>query len=392
MFNERENYWMNKKLLAVAVAGALALPGVALAQSSVTISGFLKMSFGQYKLGNMNSAARPAGTNNTESRLTDDSSRIVFNIREDLGGGVSAIAQVDWRIAPDSAADGGGPTGNNHIGLRSATWGQIIFGRQDMHYGLRESNLTAKGDLKSDSISLLAYVQSCNVASVCLKRSIANATRTPNAIYYRTPTWGGLDVYLGYSTNPLGAQEGDIGSTQRKGSGYNVNPVFNGGNWTVGYSYWQAKQDAPTATTLDERGDRIAGSYRWGGLMVGLAWDKSKLKTALGGVQTNNRTAWSIPVQYTWGPHGVYGHYTEAKDDKGTAGGSSTGAKMYAITYAYDLSKRTSFAVNYAQIKNDSRAAYDFFTTGSGNIGTATSAVAAGEDPRNLTFTLRHAF
>ena len=35
---------MNKKLLVVAVAGALAAPGVALAQSSVTISGIFKAS------------------------------------------------------------------------------------------------------------------------------------------------------------------------------------------------------------------------------------------------------------------------------------------------------------------------------------------------------------
>ena len=34
---------MNKKLMAVAVASALAAPGLALAQSSVTISGYVKV-------------------------------------------------------------------------------------------------------------------------------------------------------------------------------------------------------------------------------------------------------------------------------------------------------------------------------------------------------------
>ena len=39
---------MNKKLIAVAVAGLFVAPAAALAQSSVTISGKLMTSFGQY--------------------------------------------------------------------------------------------------------------------------------------------------------------------------------------------------------------------------------------------------------------------------------------------------------------------------------------------------------
>ena len=41
---------MNKKIAAVAVAGLFAAPAVALAQSSVTISGQLKMGFENLKL------------------------------------------------------------------------------------------------------------------------------------------------------------------------------------------------------------------------------------------------------------------------------------------------------------------------------------------------------
>ena len=43
---------MNKKLVAVAVAGLFAAPAVALAQSSVTISGVLKGGFENLKLNN----------------------------------------------------------------------------------------------------------------------------------------------------------------------------------------------------------------------------------------------------------------------------------------------------------------------------------------------------
>ena len=368
---------MNKKLLAVAVAGALALPGVALAQSSVTISGFLKMSFGQLKISDF-SVARAAGANSSETRLTDDSSRIQFNVVEDLGGGLRAIAQIDWRVAPDSAADGGGPTGNNHVGLQSSSWGRLFVGRQDLHYFNRESNLTAKGDLKADSISLLAFIQGAPVAG---------ATRIPNVVHYTTPNWGGFTAILAYSTNPGGATEADIGVATRKGSAVNFNPNLRGANYQVGYSYWRAK---PDGGGTDQRADRLYGSYTWGGLMVGLAWDKSKFTASATGVETANRTAWSLPVQYTWGPHGIYGHYTKAKDDSRTV--AQDGAKMFAISYQYDLSKRTSMAINYAKITNEAGASYNLFTSAAATIGSPSGGVLAGEDPRMITATLRHAF
>lgn len=428
---------MNKKLLAVAVAGVLAAPAAALAQSSVTISGVFKLSFDNVKLGGFTTAAvaggRGAGGNSSESRISDESSAIRFNVVEDLGGGLQAIGQIDWRVTMDVGADAIG--GNNHVGLRSKTWGRLILGRQDIHYFNRESNLTVAGSLKADSISLLAFAGGGGVA-------IANATRTPNIIHYTTPNWGGFTLIAAYSTNPIGAAESDIGSGLRKGRGWHLNPNFQGSNFQVGYSYVSAKADgafaaaAPatvavagcaaggvitvtgaavatntcaTSATLtftaagaagaagapaaDQRGDRLYGSYRWGGLHVGLAWDKSKLKSATTGVETSNRTAWSLPIEYTWGNHGVYGHYTKARDDKAianTAAGDQS-AKMFAITYGYWMSKRTSLGLTYAKLTNSGGAAYNLFTN-SGGLGNAASTPAAGEDPRIISATVRHTF
>ena len=76
---------MNKKLLAVAVAGALAAPGLAMAQSSVTISGILKGSFDNFGISN---AATSRTGNLSEMRVSDHSSRIIFNVTVDLGGGM----------------------------------------------------------------------------------------------------------------------------------------------------------------------------------------------------------------------------------------------------------------------------------------------------------------
>src|SRR3954464_7507233 len=65
---------MKKKLLAVAVAGALAAPGLAMAQSSVTISGIWKASLENLRIGSPGAARAAAGTQTSENRVADDSS------------------------------------------------------------------------------------------------------------------------------------------------------------------------------------------------------------------------------------------------------------------------------------------------------------------------------
>lgn len=368
---------MKKKLLAVAVVGAFALPGAALAQSSVTISGFLKGGF--ESLSYSGSAKSPS----SQTGVVDDSSRIIFNVREDLGGGLAAIGQVDMRVGLDSGALGG--VGNNHLGLVSKNWGRIFFGRQDVHYFNRESELTVRGSLRADSIALLAFAGAGTVG-------IAGATRTANIIHYTTPNWNGFTVIGAYSSNAA-AVEADIASGVRKGRSVHLNPNWAQKNFQIGYSYWTSKNDAAGAglAVADQRGDRLYGSYNWGGLKVGLAWDKSKLKTATTGAEASNRSAWSLPIQYKWGNHGIYGHYTKAGDDKATPG-VEDGAKMIALSYAYDLSKRTSLAFTYAKITNEVGAAYNLFTSAALGLGAGAGAIAAGEDPRMWGVTMRHAF
>lgn len=65
---------------------------------------------------------------------------------------------------------------------------------------------------------------------------------------------------------------------------------------------------------------------------------------------------------------------------------------LWAFAYVYDLSKRTSAGLTYASITNEANAMYNLFTNTAAAFGTADSVPAAGEDPRLLAFTVRHAF
>jgi len=414
---------MNKKIAAVAVAGLFAAPAVALAQSSVTISGQLKMGFENLKLNDFSSARTGANTNTSQYGVVDDSSRIIFNIREDLGGGLAAIGQLDVRVKPDDTQGAGQPNGNivqgnSHLGLQSKSWGRVFFGRQDLHYFNTSGNISGKNSLRADSISLLSYTGAGTTA-------IAGTTRTQNVVHYTTPNWGGFTGIIAYSSNPT-TTDGDMVAgagtlnADRKGRAWNLNPNYAAANWQVGYSYWNSKPDGGTAAfptavaiaasgaagtagssgTTNQVGNRLYGHYEFGfGLKVGLAVDWTKLKVdsdianPVGNGTVSKRTAWSIPFQYSFmGKHQITGHYTKAKSDTqlDNIGINNTGANMWAIGYSYDLSKRTSLGLTYSRINNSSGAMYNFFTSAS--LGLGQGGILPGEDPRMFGSTIRHAF
>jgi predicted porin len=420
------------------VAGLFAAPVAALAQSSVTISGLLKGGLENSKINNFSSMRTGAQTNKSQYGVADDSSRIVFNVREDLGGGLAAIGQLDIRMKPDDVQSGGGTLpgsttgavgstlaqGNSHVGLQSKSWGRIFIGRQDLHYFNTSNDTSGKNSLRAESFALLGTA-GAGLAGV------ANLTRTQNVLHYTTPNWSGFTGIIAYSSNP-GGTEADVVAgtgtlnTDRKGRAWNLNPNYAAANWQVGYSYWNSKPDGGTVVpttaiaipittaagvtavtgmlgTANQTAHRLYGHYEFGfGLKIGLAVDWSKLKTdsdiatanlALADTTISKRTAWSIPFRYSFmGKHQITGHYTKAKSDTklDDAGINATGANMWALGYAYDLSKRTSLGITYARINNKENAAYNLFTNTS--LGVGQGGILPGEDPRIFGTTIRHAF
>jgi predicted porin len=143
-------------------------------------------------------------------------------------------------------------------------------------------------------------------------------------------------------------------------------------------------------------------------LKIGLAYDRSKLRISIPqtlsattsaqfagllpvatGTTISNRTAWALPLRYATGNHNFYLEYARARDDKATA--AADGARMIALAYAYDLSRRTSVGITYARLRNDPGALYNLYNSAAGQ-GSASAAVAAGEDPRIWAIGMRHAF
>lgn len=385
---------MQKKLIALAVAGLVS--GGAFAQTNVTISGLVRMSVEQYKL-----AGVPAGQDaSNENRVSDQSSMLVFSGREDLGGGMYAGFVIDNRFSPDLGAFGASGNTNIHLG---GNWGRVAMGRQDLHYG------TA---IESYKAYTLQNILSNGIFSQVGGAVIANATRTPNVVMYDSPNMSGFTVRLAGSTNWAGNEGSGVraaGATDPgKGSATNLALNYANGPIKAGYSYWRATAEggrgtlaagaaligtATSGTGVDQRGDTLQFGYTFPmGVAVGLGWNKSRIE---GSDLEVSRTAWVLPISYTFGANQIAFTYAKANNlsGSGAAGATDTGANAYTLAYGYSLSKRTNVGVAYTRLNNQTNASYNLFAmAANGGTQVTNGATRVGSDPQQLSVNMNHSF
>jgi len=374
---------MKKSLLALAVVAAL--PGVALAQSSVTISGNIKTGITRFSTDSVTGVGKIKDT-----AMSDGSSRIILSGTEDLGGGMAAVFQVDNRF---NGSDGSGGTlagGNTFVGVKGG-FGEVRFGNLDTHYGKGQDEFAARAtSLGASSTSLMDYIGA---------NPIAVTSRTKNVIRYMTPVMSGFSAMVNYSTAPFGTEGG---TNYQTGASTSINPGkgeashaevnYRQGPVFAGLSVWNAKVEAlgvtAAAPKTGEESMKLYGSYDLGVAKIGAQYDDSKLK--FGSAPEQKRQASHIAVTAPVGPGAVLFQYTKAQ---GISGQSNTGATQVSIGYDYSLSKRTSVGVNYSKINNESKASYNFFTHSGLQNGPATfTASVTGADTSMFYAGVRHAF
>lgn len=111
---------MKKKLIALAVAGALTVPVVAFAQgTNVTIFGRVQAEYSGVDNGNTP----------YQSGISDNSrsSRWGLQITEDLGRGLKANARMEMGL--NTGAGSASTPREQWVGLSGANWGEVKFGR-----------------------------------------------------------------------------------------------------------------------------------------------------------------------------------------------------------------------------------------------------------------------
>jgi len=286
---------MKKTLVALA---ALAATG---AYAQVTISGYFGGSYDNVTITNTTRTG-----NTSENRISDHSSRVVFNATEDLGGGLSAIGQFDLRFKLDAtsriqaetatsftpssttanvaATTGAAPltnptvdpvsSGANWVGLASKTMGTVRMGRGDFYY------------IDTPSFMPAGMHTSANMSPVYHKNANANTSRTPNAAWWVSPRINGFEGTVMYSTQPLRVSgtnevESDLGTgtANRKGSGTMLRLNYTNGPVDATFATLNLKSDyigvgtslgagaagAAQNANADQSGNNIVVKYDVGG-------------------------------------------------------------------------------------------------------------------------------
>lgn len=341
---------MQKKIMAVAVAGALAAPAAALAQT--TVYGLFIPSVEMRSATGADASLAPATNQssvrggtlggaysatpaNLQSRTSSQSAGSNFGIRvrEDLGGGTYAGGQVELGInignmTPGSNAAGGyWPTTRNTAANVGGNWGEVKMGIWDTPWAVNgaanpahagyalPSTSFAAGLLGSPSWNT-AVVSSMSLAGYCAG-TVANAAlatfpasaatcmgtamtfvrREPNTVQYWSPVFSGVQIKFMYGEEIL-KQASNATPTVLKPSMYSASVVWEGMGARVGLGYQEHKDFTAFAARTLGSAAYPAASGTIGGAGTTAAMFSSD-------ATTSKDTAVNVHVNYTFAGAGI---------------------------------------------------------------------------------------
>jgi predicted porin len=353
---------MNKKLIALAVAGACIAPD-AMAQTANPVTLYGRLNANIESVEATGAAPLPRRT-----RVSDEASRFGIKGTEDLGGGLSAFFQLETAFKIDQN-DTTFATRNSAVGLQGG-WGSLLMGRWDTPFKVAANSLDPFGDVTwgGQAVALLGS----GVAGVSAKFDI----RQQNAVQYWTPNWAGFSARLSY-----GANEGRTASLNPRSNGASIG--YSRGPVSVSYAYHELKDDTFGSAAANAGNKQalnaLLGSFTFGPVKVGGIYHKIK-RSGFGAVSFTDQKSWLANVVWTMGSNQLIWQHQNNKDgDRNTL--SQPECKADAVAWQYNFSKRTASYIQYARIDNNATGTCNSATY----PGTLPGGAVAGQDIKALS-------
>jgi len=387
---------MHKKLIVVAVAGALAAPVTALAQT--TIYGLFNAEWSP-KVDQPNTstgAARADGEG-----FNSGASRIGFRGEEKMGGGLSAWYQCESELAIFPRGNGAQGTfidstdafwctRNSALGLRGA-WGNFFVGSWDSP--LKRASAVTRitnetGWMGSQGLTLRQGTGSPNMSQ-----------RNTDSFNYDTPNWAGFSGSLQATTkqSSLDNTQPTANGSSTEGRIYSLSAQYATGRLAVVAGYTRNNENratggggtaAPTNPDAEDTATLLGVKYGFGPVDLGFTWTQRESNPAPG--QNGKRKGFNLAGTWTIaGPHSLIAGIAVADDLEGNLAqsGSDTGAKQLQIGYKYGFSKRTVGTIGYVKLDNDNNGVYSLTDLASG-----TANVQLGDSAKAFVLSLTHSF
>ena len=386
---------MKKKLLALAVAGAFVAP-VAMADSgNVTIYGQVNASV-VFADSDDAKVGTTKGTGSTH--IASDQSRLGLKGSEDLGGGTSAIWQIESSITADGAT-GTLAARNTFVGLAGESWGDVKLGNMDSPYKSSTRGLDVFGDTVADNRSIVGQIGTTGQTL---------DARNTSSLTYTSPDLSGFKVSAQY----VAAAETATTSPTNKGSNYSLSLAYNAGPITAAAAVVQIKGGsastgtgavAATATsstfpvsgaTADDkiRGLRLGGGYKMDAITVNAVFERieSDITTLGARVDTQKSNSFYLGAKFAVsGSDAVKVAYTRRGEvGEGANKVANSQVSQWALGYDHAMSKRTSVYALYTKLDNDNGS-----SMGLSQASSATPVAAgAGAGPSAFALGVKHSF
>ena len=314
---------MQKKIIALAVAGLVS--GAAFAQTNVTVYGAVDMAYisqsNAVKFDGVNSQKNAYNALDTNGW---DASWFGLKGSEDLGNGLTASFQTEFGILPDV---NGAATSqrSSFVKLAGNSWGEVKAG----NYFIDTVLFNTKGGFDNSGMSEKAIRVGMN-------------TWAQNAVKYTSPSWGGVQLGVGYSSNfTFGAN--DQAAQDKNNRLWWTDLSYSNNGLFVGATY----SDFGLGGDGNRSGNEwnIGAAYDFKVANVGLVYNAYTEKAT--GFSDYDRDAWrlnaGIPIT---AKDKVFASYVHVSQDFNTARVNDISQNGFGLGYKHDLSKRTSL---YAQ-------------------------------------------
>jgi predicted porin len=390
---------MNKKLMAAAVAGAIAVPaGTAMAQTStVQIYGLFNVEYAPY-VKNPDAPGPRADRNPPIGRRTTDelnsgASRIGFRGQEKLGGGLTVWFQCETTTPFLS----GGTDNENEVydtnatqapnwcdrnsalGLRGG-WGNFYIGSWDspakrVTSATRMLNETGWLGVQRHLMTLAGWGYS---------------HRVTKSLNYDSPNLSGFSIAFQTTTTNADRNQLDVGTPGTEGRIWGLNGMYRSGPLVAGLAYQRYENNiqfvAPPfpAAAIDGTEDNIwvfGINYTFGNFKLGFVATNLEAERAAAGAANFERRNYSAALDWSLGgPHSVQFGWTHAGETEGTGVGTTSftagSANIWQVQYQYQFSKRTMGGIGYITVDNGDGGVHSLQGLGAVHPGDRSSAFA----------------
>jgi predicted porin len=366
----KKEFYMQKKIIALAIASAMTVPALAYAEATV---------YGQARL-SIDMVDDGAVTNSeSANRLQNQASRVGLKGSEDLGGGLSAV----WQMETDVGMDTGATTfftRNTYLGLKSGDMGTVVLGRNDTPYKTSTRKLDVFIDTVADNRSGTGAGTTGNSGLMS-----NHDTRWQNSLTYTSPAMGGMSVAVATvfgAETPSGIVNPSKGSALSLAGMYEQGPIYA----TLAYQTVKAgtagtgdlATNGATAGTyfglaaVDDESTafKLGGSYTMDAITVNAVIEQVKDTVAVGSVETKGTNLYLAGKFGISSTDAVKAAYTKR-------GETETGAIK-------NLDDVTQIAIGYDHAMSKSTTVYALYTKYSAN--------GALPDPSVLSFGMNHSF